>query len=151
MRYTLSYTKKQSSPATRHGGAWRKRRYSSYSLLTSALDGVSGQRHAAAALCPGERTPGTHCTGGWLGPRAGLDTEIREKNPLPLSGIEPRSPGRPVRCQTLYWLSYPGSTLSYRLLYLWNRFHSRHYKWKFTFLNLPKPFQSTSQPHNFRR
>jgi hypothetical protein len=32
---------------------WRRgveRRYSSYSLLTSALDGVSGQRHAPAAL-----------------------------------------------------------------------------------------------------
>jgi hypothetical protein len=35
--------------------------------------GVSGQRHASAALYPGERTPGTHCTGGWLGPTAGLD------------------------------------------------------------------------------
>jgi hypothetical protein len=22
---------------------------------------------------PGERTPGTHCIGGWVGPRAGLD------------------------------------------------------------------------------
>jgi hypothetical protein len=41
--------------------------------------GVSGQRHTPAALCPGERTPGTHCTGGWVGPRAGLDTEVREK------------------------------------------------------------------------
>jgi hypothetical protein len=41
--------------------------------------GVSGKRHAPAALCPGERTPGTHCTGGWVGPRAGLDTEAREK------------------------------------------------------------------------
>jgi hypothetical protein len=28
---------------------------------------------------PGERTPGTHCTGGWVGPRAGLDTEVRGK------------------------------------------------------------------------
>jgi hypothetical protein len=39
--YTL-YVKinsKQSSPATRHGGAWGERRYSSYSFLTSALDG----------------------------------------------------------------------------------------------------------------
>jgi hypothetical protein len=26
---------------------------------------------------PGERTPGTHCTGGWVGPRAGMDTEVR--------------------------------------------------------------------------
>jgi hypothetical protein len=30
---------KQSSPATRHGGAWGERRYCSYSFLTSALDG----------------------------------------------------------------------------------------------------------------
>jgi hypothetical protein len=26
---------------------------------------------------PGERTPGTDCTGGWVGLRAGLDTEVR--------------------------------------------------------------------------
>jgi hypothetical protein len=29
------------------------------------------------ALNPEERTPGTHCTGGWVGPRTGLDTEAR--------------------------------------------------------------------------
>jgi len=34
--------------------------------------GVSGQQHAPAALYPRER-PGTHFTGGWVGPRAGLD------------------------------------------------------------------------------
>jgi hypothetical protein len=34
--------------------------------------GLGNQRHAPAALPPGER-PGTHCTGGWVGPRAGLD------------------------------------------------------------------------------
>jgi len=34
--------------------------------------GVGGQRHARAALNPQER-PGTHCTGGWMGPRAGVD------------------------------------------------------------------------------
>jgi len=33
--------------------------------------GVSGQQHAPAALYPRER-PGTHCTGGWVGPTAGL-------------------------------------------------------------------------------
>jgi len=33
---------------------------------------VSGQQHAPAALYPRER-PGTHCTGGWVAPRAGLD------------------------------------------------------------------------------
>jgi hypothetical protein len=30
---------KKSDPATRHGGAWGERRKSSYSFLTSALDG----------------------------------------------------------------------------------------------------------------
>ena len=33
---------------------------------------VRGQRHAPAALYPQERS-GTHCTGGWVGRRAGLD------------------------------------------------------------------------------
>jgi hypothetical protein len=62
---------------------------------------------------PGERTPGTHCKGGWVGPRAGLDTEARGKMLSPLPGIEPRSPGRPARSQTLYRLSYPGSQMNY--------------------------------------
>ena len=34
--------------------------------------GVGSQRHALAALPPGER-PGTHCIRGWVGPRTGLD------------------------------------------------------------------------------
>jgi hypothetical protein len=55
---------------------------------------VSGQRHAPAALYPREE-PRTRCTGGWVGHRAGLDAEARRKILLPLSGIEPRSPGRP--------------------------------------------------------
>jgi hypothetical protein len=74
--------------------------------MTSALDGVSGQRHVPAAFSSGERTPGTHCTGGWVGPRAGVDTEARGKILYLLPGIEPRSPGRPARSQTLYCLSY---------------------------------------------
>ena len=45
--------------------------YSSTLSLTSAKDGVGGQRHAPAAL-PREM-PGTHCIGGWVGPRTGLD------------------------------------------------------------------------------
>jgi hypothetical protein len=67
--------------------------------------GVSGQRHSPIALYPQENTSDTHCTGSWVGLRAGLDTEARGKILLP--GIETRSPDRPVRSQTLYWLSYP--------------------------------------------
>jgi len=33
---------------------------------------VGGQRHILAALPLGKR-PGTHCIGGWVGPRANLD------------------------------------------------------------------------------
>jgi hypothetical protein len=48
---------KQSSPATRHGDAWVEWFYSFYSFLTSALDGVSGQHHAPAALYPRGKDP----------------------------------------------------------------------------------------------
>jgi hypothetical protein len=44
---------------------WREYIYSFYSLLTSAVDWVSGQHHVPAELYPGERTSGTNCTGGW--------------------------------------------------------------------------------------
>ena len=33
---------------------------------------VGDKNYAPAALTPGKR-PGTHCIGGWVGPRAGLD------------------------------------------------------------------------------
>ena len=40
--------------------------------MTAALEGVSGQQYGPATLYPRER-PGTHFTGGWLDPIAGLD------------------------------------------------------------------------------
>ena len=48
---------------------------------------VGGQRHAPVALPPGERH-GTHCTGGWVGPRVGLDG-YGQSHPLP--GFDPRT------------------------------------------------------------
>jgi hypothetical protein len=76
--------------------------------LPRHLMGVSDQHHAPAALYP-QGTPDTHCTGGWVGPRVGLDAEARGK--ILCRGS---NPGRLVRSQTLYWLSYPGSLLYYR-------------------------------------
>jgi len=67
---------------------------------------VRGQRHAPAATYPQER-PGTHCTGGWVGFRAGLDRYGKSRP----TGI--RSPDRPVRRQSLYWLSYPSFSLKH--------------------------------------
>jgi len=46
---------------------------------------VSGQQHALAALYPRERL-GTHCTGGWVGPSAGLDDRKISSPP----GFDPR-------------------------------------------------------------
>ena len=46
-----------------------------------------GQRHALAALYPRER-PGTHCTGGWVGPQ-GRSGQVRKISPLP--GFDPRT------------------------------------------------------------
>ena len=68
--------------------ATKPQRGSSSTLsLTSALDGVGGQRLAPAALPPVKRA-GSHCTGGWVGPRAGLD-ECGKSRPPP--GFDPRT------------------------------------------------------------
>ena len=48
--------------------------------------GVSGQQHAPATFYPRER-PGTHFTGGWVGPRVGLDGR-KISSPL---GFDPRT------------------------------------------------------------
>jgi hypothetical protein len=69
--------------------------------------GVSGQRYAPAAVYSRGKGPGTLCTGGWVGPKAGLDVEARGKILCLCRGS---NPGRPVRNQTLHCLSYPGST-----------------------------------------
>ena len=58
--------------------ATKVQRYSSTLSLTSALDVVGGQRHAPAALPPVKTR--THCTGGWVTPRSGLD-ECRKFHP----------------------------------------------------------------------
>jgi hypothetical protein len=56
-----------------------ERRYSSYSFSTSALDGGESSALGPGRALPSGRTHGTHWTGGWVGPRAGLDTEDRGK------------------------------------------------------------------------
>ena len=66
--------------------------------MTAALEGVSGQQHAPAALYPRER-PGTHFTGGWVGPGAGLDGRKISSPP----GFDT---GPSARSQSLYRLSY---------------------------------------------
>jgi hypothetical protein len=42
-------------------------------VLTSALVGDEWSDSCPGRFTPGERTPGTHWIGGWVGPRAGLN------------------------------------------------------------------------------
>jgi len=65
--------------------------------MTAALEGVSGQQYAPAALYPRERL-GTHFTGGGPQGRSG-----QAENPVP-TGIRTRTV-QPV-AQSLYRLSY---------------------------------------------
>jgi len=85
-------------PVTGHKSTEGEQKYTSTLSLTSALYRVGGQHHALAVLALGN----THCIGGWVGPRAGLDGCGKFRPP------EIRSPDRPVRSQSLYRLLYPG-------------------------------------------
>jgi hypothetical protein len=79
-------------------------------LLTSALVGGEWSASRPCRFTPGERTLGTHWIGGWVGPRAGLDDVVKRKF-LTLPGLELRPLGLPARSQSLYRLSYPGSSI----------------------------------------
>jgi hypothetical protein len=74
-------------PATRHGGTWGERRYSSYSYLTSATRwGWVVSVTPRPRFTPGERSPGTHWIGGWVDPRAALDVGAKRKVLCPCRG-----------------------------------------------------------------
>jgi hypothetical protein len=57
---------------------------------------------------PGETLPGTHPTGGWVGPRTGLD-DVEKRKFLPLPGLELRPLCRSARNKSLYRMCYPYS------------------------------------------
>jgi hypothetical protein len=94
MRFFLGTHNTQSSPSNRPRRSRGGVEIQFYSFLNLGADGVSGQRHALAALPPAR--PGTHCIGGWVGTRAGLH------------GCGIRSPDCSDRSESLYRLSYPG-------------------------------------------
>jgi hypothetical protein len=82
---------------------------SCYSFTDSSLNRGEWSASRPGRAVPPGKTPGAaHRRGIWERLRAGLDAEFRGKIFLPLLGIEPPSPGRLVRSQTLqaYWLSY---------------------------------------------
>jgi hypothetical protein len=63
-------------------------------FLTSALVGGEWLASRPGRFTPGERDPGTHWAGGWVGPRAGLDDVEKRKISPPTgtwSAIPPSS------------------------------------------------------------
>jgi hypothetical protein len=77
-------------------------------LCSSAQGSIDGGEWSASRpgrALPRGKNPGTRWTGGWVGFRAGLDAGARRKI---LCLCRRLNPGRPVRSQTLYSLSYPG-------------------------------------------
>jgi len=76
--------------------------------MTAALEGVSVQQQAPAALYTRER-PVAHCTGGWVGPRAGLDG----RKFSPPTGIRSRT-FQPVVSRYTDWATWPTTEMSTR-------------------------------------
>jgi hypothetical protein len=76
--------------------------YSSYSCMTSALDGVSGQSHPGHALSPGKGPPVPIVQEAGWAPEPVWTQTLEGKSLASLPGIKPRSPSRPVHSQTLY-------------------------------------------------
>ena len=77
--------KGKAQPRTGHEGP--EGGHSSSLSLTSALDGVGGQRHRPAAFRRRKR-PGTHFIGGWMGPQ-GRSGRVRKISPSP--GLDHRT------------------------------------------------------------
>ena len=71
--------------------------------MTSALDGVGGQRHAPAAFTPGKNPLSIVQEAGWAPGPVWIGAEN-----LASTGI--RSSDRPARRQSLYRLRYPAHT-----------------------------------------
>jgi len=73
-------------PITGHEGPEGEQRYSSTLSLTSALDGMGGQRHTPAALPPGKTR---HPLYKRLGGPQGRSGRVRKISPL--TGFDPRT------------------------------------------------------------
>ena len=74
-------------PRTGYEGPEGEQMYSSTLPTTSALDGGGWSAPRPGRFTPWGR-PGTHCIGGWVGPRADLDG-CRKSRPPP--GFDPRT------------------------------------------------------------
>jgi hypothetical protein len=73
--------------------------------LTSALIGDEWSGSCPGRITPGERSPGTHWIGGWVGPSTGLD-DVGRRKILPLPELKLQPLCRPARSQSLHPLRF---------------------------------------------
>jgi hypothetical protein len=78
--------------APRHESVLVEWKYSSTHSLTSALDAGEWSALRPGRFTPRERARGTHWIGGWMGPRAVLDAEVKRKIPSHRREPNPRTP-----------------------------------------------------------
>jgi hypothetical protein len=112
-----------------------------HAFLTSELEWGESSVSRPGLFIPGERTPVSHWTGGWLVFRAGLDVTARRKNPSPCCESNPGSPShnlvtilaellklRSVRAVILHVWKLAGRDASCRLQSLSHIVGARVYK-----------------------
>jgi hypothetical protein len=71
-----------------------------YLFLTSAIVGDEWLASRPSSFTPGERTPGTHCLGGLVDPKTGLD-DVERRKIVPSPEFEFRPLGRLAPSQSL--------------------------------------------------
>jgi hypothetical protein len=74
-------------------------------FLTLALDGGKWSASSLSHFTPRERDPDIQWIGGWLGPRAGLDTMVKRKIPSPCQDSNP--PDHQARSPALHHWAIP--------------------------------------------
>jgi hypothetical protein len=92
---------------------WRRlggEEYSSYSFTTSALDGGELSASLPGRALPPGKGPPVPIVQEAVWASEPVWTQRLEEKSFVSAGVEPRSPGRPARSQTLHWLSYPAHT-----------------------------------------
>jgi hypothetical protein len=95
--------------------------------ITSALAGSEWSASRPGRFTSGERAPGTHWMGGWVGPRIGPD-DVEKRKFLTIQGLELRPIGCPARSQSLHRPRYPGS-----MAYAASVDHFPPYPFRFTY------------------
>jgi len=89
--------------------------YNSTHFFTTELDGGEWSFSRLCHVILGERAPAIHWIGGWVGPRAGLDAEVKRIVPSRCRNSNPRS------SSPQYWaILAPNCTLLYARTNVWH-------------------------------